>query len=67
MLSGSRKIEVTRFRRVAAVPVTAHAGGAGTAIGSANAHRLHHLPDVAIGQHHHGIAIAVGQVEGAAW
>jgi hypothetical protein len=26
-------------------------------------HRLHHLPDVAVGQHRHGVAVLVGQIE----
>ena len=26
-------------------------------------HRLHHLPDVAVGQHHHGVAVLIGKIE----
>ena len=56
-------MEEIRLGRVAALPSTAQAGAGGTAMRVGEGHRLHHLPDVPIGQHHHGIAIAVGQVE----
>ena len=60
-------MELTRLRRDSAVPVTAQAGGGGTGRGRRELDGLHHLPDEAIGEHDHRIAVLVGEVEGPGW